>query len=227
MSWGAYLQPGTLNLPASRSFVIGPDQSVFLPVFGHDPTRIIGSIYGLLGHIGADLDADGEVDTDDFDRFSFCFTGPGGYPAPGCAPADFDGDQDVDCRDWYSFAEAWSGLSDPPAFGACSEAIDLSVDRSRLEWTAVDGADTYDVVWGDLDTLRHGDGDYTGAVGGCVVDDLADFEVPFAVEPTPGSAWWLLVRGTSGTSHLSYDNQVGSQFGNRDAGIDASGDACP
>jgi len=44
---GAYGQPAT-GLPASRAFVVGADGKIALPFFGHDPDRIIGTIYELL-----------------------------------------------------------------------------------------------------------------------------------------------------------------------------------
>jgi hypothetical protein len=36
------------------------------------------------GHIAADLDADGDVDQDDFGLFQRCFSGPTGLADPNC-----------------------------------------------------------------------------------------------------------------------------------------------
>jgi hypothetical protein len=47
-----------------------------------------------------DLDCDGDVDLDDFTRFTECLAGPGVLYAPGCLRADFDDDEDVDLSDF-------------------------------------------------------------------------------------------------------------------------------
>ncbi len=65
-------------------------------------------------------DFDGDVDIDDFNVFSNCFTGPG--PFDGlceCRFMDIDHDQDVDCDDWEAFKLAWTGKGDPPTFAPC------------------------------------------------------------------------------------------------------------
>lgn len=75
-------------------------------------------------YIPADLDHDGDVDSDDFSLFSGCFTGPG-VPVthPDCVPADFDLDGDVDCNDWRNFKLAWTGPpQSPPPLPECPEA---------------------------------------------------------------------------------------------------------
>ena len=68
-----------------------------------------------------DFDGDSDVDSDDYDAFKACFTGPGGgLIDPGCIPGDFDGDEDVDCDDWEEFKNAWTGPpANPPLFFKC------------------------------------------------------------------------------------------------------------
>jgi hypothetical protein len=222
---GAYLQPDT-GVPASRAFVIGADQTVVLSHFSYDPHYIIDTIYGLLGSVEGDFDADNDVDTDDFDRFESCFTGPGGYRAPGCVPGDFDGDNDVDCHDWYAFVGAWTPLGDPPGLGQCSQVIHISLSRTELSWTAAPGATGYDVVQGDLQALRDG-GDFSTAVDGCLADDTVGNTLPYADDPLPGSGLWVLVRGVGGSVNMTYDCLEGSLVTSRDPGINAAVTACP
>ena len=67
-----------------------------------------------------DFDGDSDVDTDDFNEFTTCFTGPDNGPvAPGCEPGDFEPDDDVDCDDWDQFVLAWTASGDPPYFAPC------------------------------------------------------------------------------------------------------------
>ena len=227
MGNGAYLQPDTAGVPASRTFVIGPDQTVAFPFFGHDPGRVIDKIHELLGDVAGDFDADHDVDDDDFDVFSPCFTGPGGYIDPSCGPGDFDGDDDVDCGDWYRFVQAWTEPHDPPEIGLFPQTLTLSVGRSGLSWTPVPGAGGYDVVQGDLQMLRDGAGDYAGALGGCVVDDHGETTLPYTIDPANGVGSWLLVRGVAGSTTMTYDTLTDSQVGGRDPGIESAPTACP
>lgn len=222
---GDYLQPD-IGVPASRGFVIGPDQTVVLAHYSYDPHYIIDTIYGLLGSVEGDFDADGDVDADDFARFDSCFTGPGGYRAPGCVPGDFDGDNDVDCRDWYAFVGEWTPPGDPPGLAQCSQVVNISLGRTELSWTTALGATGYDVVQGDLMGLRDG-GDYSIAVDQCLADDVDASTLAYATGPPPGAAWWVLVRGVSGSINMTWDCLEGSLVASRDPGIDAAAAACP
>jgi hypothetical protein len=59
-----------------------------------------------------DLDADGDVDLLDFQRFQSCYTngGPGGIIyAGGCRASDFDGDGDVDGDEFAIFSSRMAG----------------------------------------------------------------------------------------------------------------------
>ncbi len=227
-SAGDYLQPDT-DVPASRAYVIAPDQTIALAHFGHNPDVIINTIYGLLGEIPlpGDFDNDSDVDLDDFDAFTLCFGASGGAPEPACLPGDFDEDDDIDCYDWYRFFEAWTDPGDPPAYAQCSQMIDLSVSRTDLSWTAVDGATGYDVVEGDLQALVGSGGAFDAAVDQCLADDSAATSIPHTGVPVAGQGIWFVVRGVSGATDMTYDCPGPSLIGSRDVGIDASSSACP
>lgn len=71
--------------------------------------------------VRADLDADGDVDLDDFGVFQRCLTGPGIPVTPvACGPADFDSDNDVDQSDLILLRECMGGSGMPPPT-ACEE----------------------------------------------------------------------------------------------------------
>ena len=56
-----------------------------------------------------DFDNDGDVDSDDFDAFRGCFSGPAIAFQDGCNPGDFDDDGDVDLLDYRLFQTKSSG----------------------------------------------------------------------------------------------------------------------
>jgi len=64
----------------------------------------------LAPTVATDFDGDSDVDSDDFDYFQSCSTGPAvGPPSPGCENADLDGDNDVDQSDFGLFQRCISG----------------------------------------------------------------------------------------------------------------------
>jgi len=79
-----------------------PDGSV-TQLFDQPANTLLDVTHGGPG----DLDADGEIDLADLQRFVDCFTGPRtgaiAYPLS-CRGADFLGDGDVDLEDWSIFA---------------------------------------------------------------------------------------------------------------------------
>lgn len=87
----------------------GYDNLGFVPV---DMNAVPGEQFVLisLSSLPGDWDGDGDVDLQDFERFSGCITGPGGGPlGPGCNAFDFDGDLDVDLADFAHFLSAFTG----------------------------------------------------------------------------------------------------------------------
>lgn len=92
ISHDAYAGPpaGEPALPGSRGFVIGPDGTVALAHFGHDPDLFIETIDGLLHDMPllGDVTRDGRVDELDLLAVLSAW-GPCGSPCP--ADVDYDG----------------------------------------------------------------------------------------------------------------------------------------
>ncbi|UCF33571.1 MAG: hypothetical protein JSV78_14685 [Phycisphaerales bacterium] len=100
---GMLLQSGAMGLRCAFKVALSPAQQADLQQI----TQIPGSDYPhalvAVGHAPADLDGDGDVDTDDFGAFEGCMDGPAAGTGPGCEPADFDTDTDVDLADFSEF----------------------------------------------------------------------------------------------------------------------------
>lgn len=62
-----------------------------------------------LGLSPADLNADGDVDIEDFDLLADCLSGPDVVPTPACTCSDQDGDTDTDLGDFAAFQQTFVG----------------------------------------------------------------------------------------------------------------------
>lgn len=102
----------------------------------------------------------------------------------------------------------------------------LSVDDASISWTGVAGATGYDLLRGDLRTLRDTGGDFTIATRVCLADDWGAQALAHAGVPGPGEAFWFLVRASAGTQAGSYDSGGAGQAGSRDAEIETAPPAC-
>jgi hypothetical protein len=98
----------------------------------------------------------------------------------------------------------------------------LAVEHDAIAWDPDPPATAFEVVRGDLGTLRSSGGAYQAAVDECVADDMSADTVPFQLSPAPGHAYWFLVR-TEGGSYDAWDLTPAAP---RDPGIDASPVSC-
>lgn len=103
----------------------------------------------------------------------------------------------------------------------------LFVGKTQLEWLASLGATSYDVVRGDLLTLRATGGNFSLATTECLANNLAGTQLPSSAEPAAGGGYWFLVRGVGSGGPMTWDEPGSTQAGSRDAEISAAAATCP
>ena len=106
-------------------------------------------------------------------------------------------------------------------------SIGVSVSKTAVSWAGVAAAETYDVVRGDVATLRSTGGNFTSATQQCLANDVVGSTISFTANPSAGNVWWILVRGSNCLAKGSYNEVGAGQVGLRDAEIAASTAACP
>ena len=114
----------------------------------------------------------------------------------------------------------------PPTGSPVLTLADLGAD-TELSWAALPSAGWYDVVRGDLGSLRSTGGNFTASTQACVADNTQSTSLSFPLAPAPGEGFWFLVRAANCKGPGVYDSGAASQIGSRDAEIAASGPACP
>ena len=112
-----------------------------------------------------------------------------------------------------------------------------SGEGSLWEWTG-GGATAYDLIRGDLTTLRSSGGDFQAAVnalpvaeGGCLANDTASLSLgdPYA-DPAIGEGFFTVIRAATlqcPAQHGTADDGSPSQIAARDEGIDSAALSCP
>ncbi|HJQ99462.1 MAG TPA: FG-GAP-like repeat-containing protein [Candidatus Polarisedimenticolaceae bacterium] len=115
-------------------------------------------------------------------------------------------------------------------FVAPSGAPALATSKSGvtigLSWPGLGGADRYDVVRGDLGTLRSSAGNFTSSTLACVANDSALLQTSDTTPAGSGGLWYL-ARGVNCNANGTYDDPASSQLPGRDAEIGASSSPCP
>jgi hypothetical protein len=100
---------------------------------------------------------------------------------------------------------------------------------TQVSWAILPGATGYDVVKGNVASLRSSGGDFTASTTTCLGNDVTATSVADGEAPPPSRAvaWYLVREVTACAGAGSYDEGAPSQVGSRDAEIAASGAACP
>lgn len=107
--------------------------------------------------------------------------------------------------------------------------VSLTASATEMTWGAVFGATGYDVVRGDLATLRSTAGDFAAATQACVLNGQPDGSYNHAMDPAlaAGQGYWYLSRTRDAVGKGTFDSGHSSQAGLRDGEIEASGVSCP
>jgi subtilisin-like proprotein convertase family protein len=113
-----------------------------------------------------------------------------------------------------------TGVDAPPI-------VVLAVEPGQLSWSAMAGASGYDLIRGDLATLRASGGSFDQVPVTCIANDAGGPDLTHSEDPPEGVGYWYLVRGDSGAEVRTYDSFAISQSGVRDEGIDFAGGDCP
>ena len=107
------------------------------------------------------------------------------------------------------------------------DPIKLSLDATRINWDALPGATGYDVVRGDLGSLRSTGGDFAAATQTCLQNGQLNTSTPHTGGGLgSGQGYWYLVRTRDVVGKSTYDSGYSSQVGLRDQEIVASGVDC-
>jgi hypothetical protein len=132
-----------------------------------------------------------------------------------------------------SFGEEINLGTSSSASDAFAARLDLTTAMPRIAISAVDvswdplhGAEAYDVVVGDLWTLRTSNGDWSLSLDRCAAESTTATSVVLNDTPAPGEAVWILVRSERTGAPTSFDAIGIGQRGTRDDGAGASPRSC-
>ena len=129
-------------------------------------------------------------------------------------------------------AEVCDGIDndcDGTVDGAASGLTQIQVAggvTTTIAWSGIVSATGYDVISGDLGTLRTTSGDFTAATTSCLASGSPDTTIEMSSAPTTGEGFFFLVRGVACGGAGTFDVPGPGQIGNRDTEIEASPVAC-
>jgi len=89
------------------------------------------------------------------------------------------------------------------------------IDHQGLSWTALPGAASYDVVYGDLVNFFE-TGLFDTSLIGCLASGTSARTLSFTVIPPVAGGFWFLVRGRSCAGSGTWDENDPAQFDSRD-----------
>ncbi len=149
-----------------------------------------------------------QVDRNDPSGTKICVTGRPQAPVLWVGPAG--GPPDCDVND-----------AGPCSFDGNVWLAEMPFTRLRpllTELTWLDSGTYFDVVRGDLDTLRITGGDFATAAEACIADDYTEWSIPDPfLPPEPGTGAWYLVRDFNAYADHGYDGGGPGQVRPRDA----------
>jgi PKD repeat protein len=111
----------------------------------------------------------------------------------------------------------------PP--GAVS-GLTFAANRTSLTWGGTALAASYDVVRGNLATLRSTRGSFAMSTTGCLENDGSDQTSSDPATPAAGAGFWYLARASDCAGRPGSYND-GTQSAGRDSGIIAAPSTCP
>ncbi len=114
-----------------------------------------------------------------------------------------------------------------PTGAPVATVVESGENTFDLSWSALPGATEYDIVYGDLGSLRGTGGDFQLATSTCLNNDVPGLTVDLFGDPAVGEGLWYLVRGANCGGNGTYDDGQPSQINPRDPAIAASGSDCP
>jgi hypothetical protein len=107
------------------------------------------------------------------------------------------------------------------------DPIELGLDATQVSWESLPGATGYDVIRGDLGTLRATGGDFLAATQTCLLNGQPDTSTSHSAgSPDPGQGFWYLARTRDVVGKSTYDSGYSSQVGLRDQEVAGSGIDC-
>ena len=128
----------------------------------------------------------------------------------------------------FKVTTGWNCSPAPsPPSGIPALNVSKSGSDSQLFWGPIIGATGYDVVQGDLATLRNSGGDFALATSNCLSSHRTTTSTTDSTTSVPGQGSWFLVRAENCGGKGSYDSGAPRQVGLRDSEIAASANDCP
>jgi len=107
------------------------------------------------------------------------------------------------------------------------QGLRIADDKTTIRWDVEPLADRYEVLKGDLVSLRQSAGDFTVSLTECLESDSLDAQSADGLDPGSGQGFYYLARALRDCKLGTCDTGHPAQQESRDVEIDASGNSCP